>query len=175
MFQEKTNRNVYREHSVESEPINGIYMIQDGKFVYVNQQLIRLTGYSENELIGSPISQYIHPEDIPLVQENMQKRLIGKIKGVTYQYRALRKDQSLIYFSALASKSMYKGRPAIIGSLIELTEQTLVEKRKQRKASDHVREWTVSQSLEYIQDCFHTERTLQKMDSAAILYINLNR
>jgi PAS domain S-box-containing protein len=150
MMQEKTNRNVYQEHSRKSVPINGIYLVQDGKFVYVNQQLIRLSSYSKEELIGSPISQYIHPEDIPFVQENMQKRLSGKIKGVTYQYRAVRKDQSLIFFAALASKSMYKGRPAIIGSLIELTEQNQVEKSNQSKASDSVCRWTVSQDLDYL-------------------------
>jgi len=127
MIQEKPNRNIDQGHSLESEPINEIYMIQDGKFVYVNQQLVRLSGYREEELIGSPISQFIYPEDFPLVQENMQKRLNGKLKGVTFPYRAVRKNQSLIHFSALASKGMYKGRPAIIGSLIELTEQNLVE------------------------------------------------
>jgi PAS domain S-box-containing protein len=106
-----------------SKQINGIYIVQEGKIVYVNQPLLQLAGYTSEELIGSDVYQYIHPEDIPLVQENIQKRLNGEIKGEHFQYRALRKDQSMIYFCALASQSMYKGKPAIIGSLIEMTEK----------------------------------------------------
>jgi len=172
MNDQKTN---IEGRSEESEPINGIYIVQDGKFVYVNQHLIQMAGYTKEELIGSPVTQYIHPEDIPLVQENMQKRLFGKIKGIHYQYRAVRKDKSLIHFCALASKSTYKGKPAIIGSLIELNEQNMVDKKNQRKTSHSDHELTGLQSLYFLQDCFHTVQTQQKMDSAAILYINLNR
>ncbi len=127
MNQKKTNMKIWEAHSAETEPIKGIYIIQEGKFVYVNQQLTHLAGYTREELIGTDVCQYIHPKDIPLVQENILKRLIGEIKGIYYQYRGVRKDKSIIYFCALSSKSIYKGKPAIIGSLIEMKEQRIVE------------------------------------------------
>ena len=45
----------------------GIYIVQNGRFVYVSPLYQKLTGYSEKELIGTHSLNYIHPEDRTMV------------------------------------------------------------------------------------------------------------
>jgi len=54
---------------IESSPI-GIYIVQDGVFKLVSPEFQRITGYSEEELLGrSAIELVVHPEDREMVRE----------------------------------------------------------------------------------------------------------
>lgn len=106
----------------------GVYILQDGKIVYVNPRLCEMSGYSFDELIGMEITDCIYPEDLTLVNENINKRYKNEAASVTYEYRAIRKDKSVITLEIYGSKIFYNGREAIIGTVIDITERKNTEK-----------------------------------------------
>ncbi len=100
----------------------GVYIIQNGLFSYVNVQMAELFGYTQEEMLFKAVREIVLPEDYELVGENIRKRIEGEIRSIQYQFRGIKKDKSLIYIKVLGSKILYRGSPAVIGTLIDVTE-----------------------------------------------------
>lgn len=106
----------------------GVYIIQDGKFVYVNPKICEEYGYSQEELVGANISITAKDdEEMKEVNENIHSRLVGEKDSVHYEMTIKRKDSTLIDVEVFGSRTQYKGRPAIIGTLINITERKRAE------------------------------------------------
>lgn len=102
----------------------GIYIVQDGFFRYVNPGFLGLFGYdSAEELVDVvPAIQLIVPEDRPLVEENIRRRIEGTMDSTRYSFGAYKCDGSVIIVDAHGRRIEYQGRPAIIGTLVDITE-----------------------------------------------------
>ncbi len=114
----------------------GVYLIQDGLLRYVNQAAAELFGYKPDELIDklSPLV-VVHPQDKALVTENIRRRLAGEIKSLRYEFLGQRKDGSTLNVEVFGSLINYRGRPAIIGNLIDISERKrLLEETQRREA-----------------------------------------
>jgi len=107
----------------------GIFLLQDGLFRYVNPFLIDLVGYSENELVGrmSPLDLIV-PEQRDMVREQMQRRAAGE-PGTPYELTGVRKDGSTLPVMILGSPTTYDGRPASVGTLLDISAQKEAEMR----------------------------------------------
>lgn len=101
----------------------GIYMFQDGRLIYVNPRMAEIHGYSVSELISLPVIELIAPEDRDLFRENSRRRLEGEVGSVRYFLRVLRKDGTRRFVEAHGSRVDHNGRPAILGSLVDVTER----------------------------------------------------
>ncbi len=108
----------------------GVYLIQDRVFKYVNPRLAEIFGYKVEELVErrGPLD-LTHPEDRGRVEENLRKRLTGKVPSICYQFRGLRKDGSTIYVEVYGARAKYGGKPAVVGTLIDITERKQAEER----------------------------------------------
>ena len=51
----------------------GIYIVQQGKFVYISPLYKKLTGYSDQELIGTESLNYIYPDDRESVRQEARR------------------------------------------------------------------------------------------------------
>jgi PAS domain S-box-containing protein len=102
----------------------GIYLIQDWKFKYVNSKLAEIFGYEVDELIEKKGPEdLVHPDDWHIVRDNLRRRIKGEIKAVNYSFRCIRKDGEVIYVEVFGSRMDYKGKPAIFGMLIDVTDR----------------------------------------------------
>lgn len=106
----------------------GVYILQNKKIVYVNPRLCELSGYTFDELIGMEITEFIYPDDLPIVMENIIQRYKDEAGKVTFEYRAIRKDKSVITLELYGSKIVYNGRDAFIGTVIDITDRKNTEK-----------------------------------------------
>lgn len=108
----------------------GVYLVQDNIFRYVNPKLAEIFGYSVEELTEKMGPEELtHPEDWPIVMENYRRRLEGEVESVKYDFRGIKKDKSLIFAEVLGSRTVFRGRPAVIGTLMDITERKLREER----------------------------------------------
>jgi PAS domain S-box-containing protein len=106
----------------------GVYLIQDGKFRYVNPKLAEIFGYTVEELTDRMGPEdLVPPEDWQVVKENIRKRISGEVKSIRYDFKGLRKDGEVIYVEAYGTRTVYQGRPAVIGTLLDITERKLAE------------------------------------------------
>ncbi|THD78058.1 MAG: PAS domain S-box protein [Phenylobacterium sp.] len=71
---------------------------EGGLFTLVNPAWQALTGLSEAELIGRPIADFIHPEDLPGVRERVAKSRVGDV--FESEIRLLTKDGEWRWFAA---------------------------------------------------------------------------
>jgi len=105
----------------------GIYVIQDGRFAYVNPKMAEIFGFSEMELTSAPVTDFILEEDRPLALENIRKRMAGEIESTHYRLAMLRKDGRVIHAEVHGGRTEYNGRPAILGTLLDVTERQRAE------------------------------------------------
>ncbi len=114
---------------VLEQNIAGIYIIVDGKLVYVNPAFTEVVGYQKEELLGRDYTDFVIEEDRPLVAENIQRRLAGKAKSVRYSFRAQRRDGALVHVGVHGGMAIYQGKPAIIGVAQDVTELKKAEEQ----------------------------------------------
>lgn len=106
----------------------GLYVVQDGKIAYANNKSAQFLGYENAEqLTGISVAQLTHPDDIPILQENHRKRLMGEISNIRYTYRAIRRDGGIIWADVHGSVCEYEGRPAIMGVALDVSQQVAFE------------------------------------------------
>jgi diguanylate cyclase (GGDEF)-like protein/PAS domain S-box-containing protein len=110
--------------NLAEKSLTGIYLVQDGVFKYVNPLLAELFGYTVEELTDKMgPSDVVFPEDLPVVRENLRKRVSGEIKAIHYSFRVIRKDKEIIHVSVYGTRTQYRGSPAVIGTLLDITER----------------------------------------------------
>jgi PAS domain S-box-containing protein len=106
----------------------GVYLYQDDIFQYVNPAFADIHGYGAEELPGRlRLTEIIHPQDLIRVRDGIKKRLSGEIESLHTEFRTLKKDGRVITVEAHGSRITYRGRPAVIGTLIEITERKKAE------------------------------------------------
>jgi len=102
----------------------GVYLIQDGLFRYVNPFLADIFGCKAEELIDKKgPKDLVLPEDWPLVEENLRRRVEGKVKSLNYGFRGIKKSGEAFYVEVFGTRIDYLGRPAVIGSIQDVTER----------------------------------------------------
>ncbi len=110
--------------SLTEDSLVGVYLIQDGIFKYVNPKFAETFGYSVDELIGTKgPDKIVFFEDWPVSKENLRRRLEGEIRSIKYNFRGVTKDKEVIFVEVYGSRTQYQGRPAVIGTLLDITER----------------------------------------------------
>jgi PAS domain S-box-containing protein len=106
----------------------GVYLIQDDKFRYVNPMLAQAFGYTPDELIDrlGPVD-LVDPEDRDRIAGNVKRRLAGEGVPSRSNFKGRCKDESVIYVETLSREVEYQGRPAVMGTLLDVTERRLAE------------------------------------------------
>ncbi len=112
--------------------LNGIYLIQDDLFLYVNPALARMFGYTVEEVVDrlSPWN-LVDPVDRALAQENIRRPLEGDVEEIRYEFRGLRKDGSAFPVEVHGRRIEHGGKTGVMGMLVDITER--------RRAEDELR------------------------------------
>jgi PAS domain S-box-containing protein len=131
------SENKFRDLSEKS--IVGIYLIQDDTFTYVNPMFARIFGYSVDELIGKKRpDSLVSPADWPLVKAALAKRLNGEALSSHYDYRGTSKNGETISLEAYDTRTTFQGRPAVIGTVLDVTERKRAEAEREQLILDHL-------------------------------------
>lgn len=105
----------------------GIYVIQEGRLVYINSVLEELLGYTQEEVSQRLVIDLVIPEDRALVLEKIRARESGELESARYTLRVRAKDGRTLWFEVWGHRSEWQGRPAIIGTTLHITPQKETE------------------------------------------------
>jgi PAS domain S-box-containing protein len=117
--------------AVIEQSITGIYIIENGRFTYVNPRMAAIFGYATAELECLPVLELVAGPDRDRVLENIRKRMDGETRSVQYEFQGLRKDGAVIEVGVHGNAAVIQGRRVIVGVVQDITER-----RKSRKRID---------------------------------------
>ncbi|HID74056.1 MAG TPA: PAS domain S-box protein, partial [Thermoplasmata archaeon] len=125
--EEKYRTLVERSH-------DGVYIHQDGRFTFVNERVIDITGYSREELMGMGLADILHPEDRDIVMQFSDDREHGRNVPHTFQARLITKDGKVRYGEFSVSRITLKGRSGELGAIRDITLRRQVEEELKEHA-----------------------------------------
>ncbi len=115
----------------------GVYVVQDEKIRFANQKFAKIFGYSREELLGMDSLMLIHADDRDMVLKIRGKRLEHAEAPSVYEVRGLRKNGDIIWLLRSNSVIQYQDKPAVAGSVMEITTRKLAEARLQESEKEH--------------------------------------
>jgi len=173
-IQLKDINEAYSEYRhLAEESLVGICITQDNKFVYVNQKVVEMFGCDKDQIIGSNVFDFVFPDDRELVSENIKKRINGECQRVQYEYRALRKDSTVIHMEVYGAQTFYKGKPAILGTFIDITARKKAEKTIEYMAYHD--SLTGLYNRHYFYNYLRTSLNQDTTKNLAVLFLDLDR
>lgn len=98
-----------------------IYIIQAGKFQFVNPQLQKHSGYSEEELLNTIARDLVLAEDRAAVRRNARSMLMGE-RSSPYECRVVTKAGEVRWIMETVAPISYRGRPAVLANSLDITE-----------------------------------------------------
>jgi len=116
--------------SIVEQSLVGIYIIQNRELVYVNPGFEKIFGYSKNKLVNKmTFEELIHGDDIELVQGLYNEKVNKRKTKQQYVFRAIQNDGTILHVEVIASLIVFNNEPAIIGTIINITDRVEEERR----------------------------------------------
>ncbi|MGO4391394.1 PAS domain S-box protein [Variovorax sp. M-6] len=109
--------------AIVEQSVAGIYVIQDDRFVYANSTWAAIAGYAREEVIGMPLSRIVPPDFLDEVRQRVQARLQGDPPSMHFITRGLHRDGHVVLVEVHGSRMDFRGRPAVIGVGVDVTER----------------------------------------------------
>ena len=128
-----------------------ICLVQDGKIIYVNPYTTEITGYSFEEMIRHPFSEFIHPQSQELVYAKEQEFLNDE-PVMPFEVRVHTKSGEERWIEDSTALLKYRNKSAYITICVDITDQ--------KKAEEELRESEA------------TYRTLFENSGTAMMLIN---
>jgi PAS domain S-box-containing protein len=112
--------------------LSGIYLIQEGRFRYVNPAMAQMFGYEVEEVVDrlGPLD-LTYPDDRDIVGENIRRRIEGEVDEIHYDFRGVRKDGTLFYIEVHGRRIQYGGKIGVIGTAVDITQRKRAEEERQ--------------------------------------------
>jgi PAS domain S-box-containing protein len=112
--------------------IQGLAIIQNDQYVYVNPAFAFLVGYTVDEILAMTSEEgwnLVHPDDRKYLLQLISDRRAGKKIPMPYEYRFVRRDGSIRWVQEFSGNIEYEGGIAFQIMLIDVTEAKLAEAR----------------------------------------------
>jgi two-component system sporulation sensor kinase A len=104
----------------------GVFIEQEGKLVYVNRYCEEIFGFERGKMAGHSMMEHIAFSDIPRFLSEADK-LKENIPTTRFGVTGLKRDQESLYLEMHLAKTYFKGKKALSGTLIDITERKMAE------------------------------------------------
>ncbi len=126
--EQRTIEEAYR--SLVENSIQGFAIMQEGRIVFCNEALARMSGYTREEsyrMSAEEVAATVHPEDRDRVMTGMREILGGRGPLPGQQIRILNKKGEAHWVEVLASLTTFNSKPALQVSYMDVTERREAE------------------------------------------------
>ena len=155
-------RTETRYRRLVEQNLTGIYIIgtSEGRIKYANPKCAAVFGYSQSELQGMTAYDVVAEEDHDRLRENVRKRVEGEHEELNYTLTGVHKDGERFEFEVHSGLIDHEGEPALLGTLIDVTEQ-----RERERELEEYRELveTVGDPMYVLDDEGHIEKANHTM------------
>ena len=111
-----------------------VVMLQDdergiARHIYASEEWSRITGYSRGELFNMSMLDLLHPADHEEAIRRHKQRMRGEILPGLYEATIIRKDGNKTTIEGTYACSTYKGKPANVGYIRDISERRKMEEQ----------------------------------------------
>jgi diguanylate cyclase (GGDEF)-like protein/PAS domain S-box-containing protein len=112
--------------ALAEKSIAGVYVVQDGKFRFINSNAASYAGYTREELLDQEAGLLVSPEDRETVRQNARAMLLGEMSS-PYEFRIITKQGETRWIMETVTSILHEGRPAILGNSMNITKRKQAE------------------------------------------------
>jgi diguanylate cyclase (GGDEF)-like protein/PAS domain S-box-containing protein len=136
-----TERKYFEESLRESEKmfrlmiettVAALYIYDGERLLVVNPAFRQITGYSDGELEGIDPLDLIHPDYRAEIGKRAFSRLKGERSSERYEVKILTHGGGEKWVDMSVGAITYRGKPAILGTFLDITESKIAEEAAQR-------------------------------------------
>ncbi|AEV16610.1 HD-hydrolase domain protein [Thermus sp. CCB_US3_UF1] len=99
-----------------------ILLWQGERLTFANQEALRITGYTLEELQSRPVWEFVHPADREMVRARGQARIRGENPPGRYTFRIQTRAGEVRWLDYSAARVAVGGEPAVLGVALDITE-----------------------------------------------------
>ena len=123
----KESEELYR--TLAERSFANVWVVQDGRFRLINDNTLKTLGYADEDIIGHRSLQFVHEDDRERVKTSSQAMLQGR-RTYPYEYRMTDANGSYRWMLETVAHIHYEGRPAVLGTAIDVTERKKAEEER---------------------------------------------
>ncbi|MFQ6610699.1 MAG: PAS domain S-box protein, partial [Fidelibacterota bacterium] len=111
--------------SVVEQSNDGIYVLQNERFVFINPRFTDITGYHLDEISGEDFNfkDIVAEEGLKVLEERDERRKRGEKVPERYTFKIIRKDQEKRDLEVSVSSFAWHGETATLGTVSDVTER----------------------------------------------------
>ena len=107
----------------------GVYMIQDDRFQFVNRAMSEMFGFTPDEFRAMDPLSIVHESSKAAVSELIERRMSGRSPRSRHRFTGVTANGERGTFEVDGGRAIIRGRPALIGTLRDVTEEARAEQR----------------------------------------------
>lgn len=163
---------------IVEQSLAGVYVVLDERFMYANDTFAAMFGYPRDEFIGRRMVDCVTADSADEVMRNYRLRISGEVPSIHYVTKGVRRDGSIVHLELHASRVECRGRPALAGLAIDITERVQRQEelrryqQQLRELAQHIntaRETERARLARDVHDVLGGMLTSMKMDLARIV------
>ena len=117
-----------------------IFIHQGERLLYVNPAGEKTGGYTSEELLKKDFWTFIHPDYQEMVRSRGKARVAGEPVPSEYEFKFIRKDGEVRWGTLTTGFIEYKGIPAIIATLFDITDLKQANEERVRLYEERIAE-----------------------------------
>lgn len=129
MMLEAMHRSEERYRAVVEHVGEGMIVVQDGQFVFVNERALQITRRARQDIMGRGFLEQVHPDDRAMVAERQRARLAGEMVPNRYEMRLLHDDGSSTWIEIAETVVPWEGHKASLGFFSDVSQRKALEAR----------------------------------------------
>lgn len=127
----KESEEKYR--GLTEQSLMGIFILQKGRFKYINQAVSDINGYSVEEMLNwteIDIAKTIYSEDLKNIMNRLKRSEEGDLDDYSsFTFRIITKSGKLKWIEEYNKKITYQGEPASLVTLMDITSKIESEQK----------------------------------------------
>lgn len=124
---------------------DGYFVNQDGKIVFSNKAFASMHGYTVDEVVGRPYTDFVAAESLEEVTKTYESRIEARKAREHYVYYRRLRDGTPLPTENKVVLTVYEGKQAALGICRDITERLEIEKRiREAENLAHIGEITAS-------------------------------
>ncbi len=123
-------------HSLVDQSLQGLFIIQNGRVVFVNPAFLQISGYTEEEILALgpwEIFKIIHTEDQNLPWEQLQNIIQGEPISSSLELRGVLKDGSIRWFQLSLAVIDFQGQQATQATIVDIHDRKVADEAIRRE------------------------------------------